>query len=38
MRKAILGSTGFTGLVLLEKALDAGHEVKTLVWIREPRW
>lgn len=31
MKIAMLGSTGFTGRVLLEKALDAGHEVRTLV-------
>jgi len=31
MKIAILGSTGFVGKVLVEKALDQGHEVKTLV-------
>lgn len=31
MKIAILGSTGFLGKVLLEKALDAGYEVRTLV-------
>ena len=31
MKIAILGSTGFLGNVLLEKALDAGYQVRTLV-------
>lgn len=31
MKVAILGSTGFLGQVLLEKALQAGHQVRTLV-------
>jgi putative NADH-flavin reductase len=31
MKIAILGSTGFLGKVLLEKALDAGYQVRTLV-------
>lgn len=31
MKLAILGSTGFVGKVLLKKALDRGHQVKTLV-------
>ena len=34
MKIAILGSTGFVGKVLLEKALANGHQVKTLV--RDP--
>ena len=34
MKIAILGSTGFVGRVLLEKALANGHQVKTLV--RDP--
>jgi len=34
MNIAILGSTGFVGKVLLEKALEKGHQVKTLV--RDP--
>jgi len=34
MKLAILGSTGFVGKVLLEKALAKGHQVKTLV--RDP--
>jgi putative NADH-flavin reductase len=34
MRIAILGSTGFLGKVLLERALEAGHQVRTLV--RDP--
>jgi putative NADH-flavin reductase len=34
MKIAILGSTGFVGRVLLEKALEKGHQVKTLV--RDP--
>ena len=31
MKIAILGSTGFLGKVLLEKALNAGYQVSTLV-------
>ena len=31
MKIAILGSTGFLGKVLLEKALNAGYQVRTLV-------
>jgi putative NADH-flavin reductase len=31
MKIAILGSTGFVGKVLLEKALEKGYQVKTLV-------
>jgi putative NADH-flavin reductase len=31
MKISILGSTGFLGKVLLEKALDKGYEIKTLV-------
>jgi putative NADH-flavin reductase len=31
MKIAILGSTGFLGKVLLERALDRGHQVRTLV-------
>ena len=31
MKIAILGSTGFLGMVLLEKALEEGHQVRTLV-------
>jgi len=31
MKIAILGSTGFLGKVLLEKALDGGYQIKTLV-------
>jgi putative NADH-flavin reductase len=34
MKIAILGSTGFVGKVLLEKALENGYQVKTLV--RDP--
>ena len=34
MKIAILGSTGFVGKVLLEKALANGHQIKTLV--RDP--
>lgn len=34
MKIAILGSTGFVGKVLLEKALERGYQVKTLV--RDP--
>lgn len=34
MKIAILGSTGFVGGVLLAKALEAGHKVRTLV--RDP--
>jgi len=34
MNIAILGSTGFVGKVLIEKALEKGHQVKTLV--RDP--
>jgi putative NADH-flavin reductase len=34
MKIAILGSTGFVGRVLLERALEKGHQVKTLV--RDP--
>jgi len=34
MKIAILGSTGFVGKVLLEKALEKSHQVKTLV--RDP--
>jgi putative NADH-flavin reductase len=34
MKIAILGSTGFVGKVLLEKALEEGYQVKTLV--RDP--
>lgn len=34
MKITILGSTGFVGKVLVEKALDQGHEIKTLV--RDP--
>ena len=30
MKIAILGSTGFLGKVLLEKALNAGYQVRTL--------
>ncbi len=31
MKIAILGSTGFVGKVLLEKASEKGYQVKTLV-------
>ena len=31
MKIAIFGSTGFVGKVLVEKALEQGHEIKTLV-------
>ena len=31
MKISILGSTGFVGRVLVEKALDQGYEIKTLV-------
>jgi putative NADH-flavin reductase len=31
MKVALLGSTGFLGKVVLEKALDSGYQVKTLV-------
>ena len=31
MKIAMLGSTGFLGTVLLEKALNAGYQVRTLV-------
>ena len=31
MKIAILGSTGFVGKVLINKALTAGYQVKTLV-------
>ena len=31
MKIAILGSTGFVGKVLLEKALENGYQPKTLV-------
>jgi putative NADH-flavin reductase len=34
MKIAILGSTGFVGKVLLEKALEKGYQIKTLV--RDP--
>lgn len=34
MKIAILGSTGFVGKILLEKALERGYQVKTLV--RDP--
>ena len=34
MKIAILGSTGFVGKILLEKALEKGYQVKTLV--RDP--
>ncbi|MEJ2600446.1 MAG: NAD(P)H-binding protein [Anaerolineales bacterium] len=35
MKIAILGSTGFVGKILLEKALEKGYQVKTLV--RDPK-
>ena len=31
MKLTVLGSTGFVGKVLVEKALEQGHEIKTLV-------
>lgn len=31
MKLAILGSTGFVGTVLIQKALAQGHQIKVLV-------
>jgi putative NADH-flavin reductase len=31
LKIAILGSTGFVGKILLKKALEKGHQIKTLV-------
>ncbi len=38
MKIAIFGSTGFVGQILINKAIAAGYEVKTLAMIFRQSW